>query len=273
MGRDTRRFSRSILSLLLVVAMADARATNALCPEPLQVGYYDFGAHYQPETGQGIDVDVIEELMRRIGCKVQGRMLSRVLIWRMMAAGTLDLTPSALDLPERRPFADFVPYFQSRNEAVLRRGASGTALTATAFAADDHLKFGVVRSFRHGEGWDAWISAMREQGRVTEVPDSRTLLLMLEHGRIDGFPAIPSVMDRLLKERGGAAVPFWVRRPWFAEHPVNTSNIALQHERIKPALREQIVQAVLDMRRDGTLEKIFARHLSSADDVRTMLLP
>lgn len=166
-----------------------------------------------------------------------------------------------------------MPYFQSRNEAVLRRGAGGTTLTAAAFAADDNLRFGVVRSFRHGEGWDAWIAAMREQGRVTEVPDSRTLLLMLEHGRIDGFAALPSVMDRLLKERGGAAVPFWVRRPWFSEHPVSTSNIALQRERIRPALREQIVQAIADMRRDGALEKIFARHLSSAEDVRAMLLP
>lgn len=273
MARGTRRIANSLCALLLTGAAAQAGAANSLCPEPLQVGYYDFGAHYQPETGQGIDVDVVEELMRRIGCKAQGRHLSRVLIWRMMTAGTLDLATAALDLPERRPYADFVPYFQSRNEAVLRRGAGGTALTAAAFATDDNLRFGVVRSFRHGEGWDPWIAAMREQGRVTEVPDSRTLLLMLEHGRIDGFPALPSVLDRLLKERGGAAVPFWVRRPWFADLPYSASNIALQRERIKPPLREQIAQAILEMRRDGTLERIFARHLSNADDVRAMLLP
>lgn len=253
----------------LVAATAAAASDNPLCPEPLQIGYYEFGAHYQPATGAGLDVDVIDELLRRVGCKGQAHHLSRIQTWHRMAEGRLDITPSALETPERRVFADFLPYFQTRNQAVLRRG---TVSTATEFAADASLRFGVVRAFRHGAGWDEWIEALKAQGRVVEASDTRSLLTFLEHGRIDGFPALPSVMAVLLKEPGRAP-PLWSLRPWFAKQPVNISHLALQRERVNPRLREQMAQALEQMRRDGTLERIFARHLDSLDDVRMMLLP
>ena len=145
---------------------------------PYDVAYYEYGVFYfRSDAGKytGIDKLLIEELAKRSGCILNGALDSRARTWTRLERGTLAITVSAIDTPERQKFAEFVPYFKSRNYVVLKQTTATRAPTRAAFDANPKLKLAVVKAFKHGPSVDNWVDWLRARGGLTNTLTAKWL--------------------------------------------------------------------------------------------------
>jgi hypothetical protein len=80
------------------------------CSRPLTLGLHEHGLLYASQTGEGIDKDVADEMMRRSGCHLTLTMLPRARIWQLVESGALDFTLSGITNAQRDRFATFAWY-------------------------------------------------------------------------------------------------------------------------------------------------------------------
>lgn len=250
---------RALLATTLACAAASASAAGAPCG-PLTVAMYEHGALYyrSGEQWAGVDKDIVEELARRTGCELRMTRDSRIRIWTMLKEGTLDMTMSGIPTPEREQFARFTPYLQARNMLLVRSDAARSSATLEQFASQPELKVAVIKGFKHGAAYDAWLDRLRRQGRVYEAPDYSTLVRLFQHGRVQAILQLSSNIDALLRDRALAG-RFRVLDLVPRENVVG----AMVVSRLVPeAAAARLEQALRDMREDGTLKTILARHVS-----------
>lgn len=245
----------ALIALIAVLALAPA----AWACGPHAVGLYDFGRfHYREAEGrsQGIDVDLVEALAKRSGCALTTTVQSRVRIWDQIARGQLALTASGLATPERERWAEFWPYFKSRNYALMRRELAAQYAAPEAFLADKSRHALVVKSYRHGTAMDALIERLRAEGRVHEVGDFDIGLRLLLVGRADMLLAQPLTLAR----RSGPGLDGYTLVDW-APRDVNHGSLVVSRSLVGAADRERLRAALQSLLRDGSIEAIFARHV------------
>ncbi len=237
----------------------------------ISLAYYELGAlYYRGGDGQwtGIDRDVVDELARRTGCRFHTRLESRVRIWRQLAEGTLDMSVSGIATPERDTFARFIPYFSTRNYVLLATSLPASANTAQGFLASPHYTVAVVKSFKHGPQYDAWLDQLRAQGRVYDAADFRAVVRLLKLGRVQAVLALPTSWMPVLKQEGmsdAVRVLDWSPGD-HVEH-----GLILSRSRIAPSTADLLAHAIQGMRADGTLLAIYKRHIG-ADWAASLLL-
>jgi len=258
---------RHTLPLLLAACLA-AGGAQAACG-PFNVAMYEHGALYYREGSNwaGIDKDIVDELMRRTGCQLNMTRDSRIRIWTMLKEGTLDMTMSGISTPERQAFARFTPYLQSRNVLLLRNEAARSAGSLEQFIAAPQLKVAVIKGFRHGTAYDAWLERLRVQGRVHETADYTTLVRLFRIGRVDAILQLHSNLEALRRDQQLRSQ--FVARDWVAHENVAAAMVI---SRLVPdAAASRLEQALRDMRQDGTIKAILMRH-TNPDAAGAMLL-
>jgi len=255
-----------LLASLLCICPA-AKAANC---GPYTLAYYELGAlYYRDADGRfaGIDKDVVEELSRRSGCSFKTVLESRVRIWDQLSKQLLDLSVSGIWTPERDKFAVFLPYFQTRNYALLRQDLSESLATPEAFLAEGQRKVGVVKSFKHGLFYDAWLQRLREQHRVVELADFDTAVRMFKLGRVDALLALPTSLTHLLLQAG---LQHQIKVMDWAPKERLVHSLIVSRQRVSKADRERLGATLQAMQADGSLEQIFKRHVGErlAQDMR-----
>ncbi|XLZ73065.1 transporter substrate-binding domain-containing protein [Massilia sp. SR12] len=254
----TRR-ALAIRATILACLAGMGGAAAAPCG-PLTVAMYEHGALYyrQGEQWVGIDKDIVDELARRTGCELRMTRDSRIRIWTMLKEGTLDMTMSGIPTAERESFARFTPYLQARNMLLLRNDAARSATTLEQIAAQPELKVAVIKGFKHGAAYDAWLERLRKQGRVYEAPDYATLVRLFQHGRVQAILQLSNNIDALQRNTGLAGsfrVLDLVPRENVAAALVISRQVAEAHA-------ARLEQALRAMREDGTIKAILERHVS-----------
>lgn len=251
-----------LLSLTIICTGTVNAQTDTACGT-IHVAYYELGALYYKNTEgsyAGIDKDVIEEVARRSGCHFETRLESRVRIWTQLKENSLDMSVSGIPTPEREQFAEFVPYFATRNYVLLHIDVPVQAYNMDGFLADPNLKVGVVRSFHHGAQTDEWIDKLRAQKRVYEAADFDTLMHLLMIRRIDAIFALPIVWAPLLKNDLVARQVIIL--DWLP-HDTIVHGLIVSKMRISKARLELMRKAISSMADDGSLEQIFTRHIGA----------
>ncbi|WP_310386761.1 substrate-binding periplasmic protein [Roseateles sp.] len=266
-----RPFFCCLLSLsLFQTAAAQPRNTGAECG-PYSLAFYEHGVlYYRDATGAyaGIDLDIVNELARRSGCVFNTVLESRVRIWDQLARNKLDLSVSGIPSPEREKYAEFMLYVQTRNYALLRRELADKLTSPEAFLADPTRLVVVVKSFKHGPVFDAWLDKLRARQRVTEVPDFDSAVRVFKLGRADAMLALPTSWPLIFRREG--LQDEVVVLDWAAQDRIN-AGLVVSRQRVSAADRQRLRGALSAMQKDGTLESIFTRHVGAAT-AKTMLL-
>lgn len=249
-----------LVSCLLMCATA---ATQAAQPECGTIGlaFYELGAlYYQAPNGNwaGIDKDVIDEVAKRTGCKFQSTLESRVRIWTQLSSGKLDMSVSGIPTPEREKFARFIPYFVTRNYVLMAKSLPASAATAEGFLVVPEYKVAVVKSFKHGADYDAWLDKLRAQGRVYDAPDFRSVVRLLKLGRVHAVLALPTSWVPVLEQEGMTGD---VRILDWSPRDALVHGLIVSRERVPDATADRMAKAIHAMRDDGTLLTIFKRHI------------
>ncbi len=242
---------------------------------PFTLAFYELGLLYhQDEAGgfSGIDKDVVQALQARSQCELRTLLESRVRIWDRMAAGSLDLSVSGIPTPERERFADFVPYFQTRNFALMRRELAQRLPTPEAFLADKARRAVVVKAFRHGPGFDSFIAQLREQGRLVEAADFDTVMRLFLARRADLMLALPTSWSPMLHKP--SLMSQLSVLDWAPQDRV-IHGLIMSRARLPEAERQHLRQALESLVADGSIDAIFRRHVGErmAREMRLDLPP
>lgn len=245
-------FCRSLGLLFCALSFA-AYAENPDCSHRLTLGLHDHGLLYSAETDAGIDRDFANELISRSGCQIAVSVMPRDRIWQLIESGALDFSLSGIATAERNRFAGFAWYFSNKYYLLVRRDAGVTSLPA--FARNQNLKLGAIRSFRYSKNANQLLLQLKEQQRVEYASRLEPLYQILTLNRIQGmiiepfdYPQTESAPLRAITtilDTGDPAVP----------HGLIMSNRTLN------ATEQQKWRALVDkMRADGTVLRIFSKY-------------
>ena len=236
----------------------------------LRVAFYEEGAlYYKAADGgwTGIDKDVVEELGRRLGCTIVATTDSRVRVWAALSNGTIDLSTSALSNPEREKIGRFVPYLGGRDYVMLNRDIAGKVRSMDAFLADPQYKIAVIKTYKHGKIYDAWLDRLRAQGRVFEVPDFSSLLRLLKVGRVQAVLTTNTGWIYAVKHEQIGEI--YRIMDWAPKETI-IGCLILSRQRFDEAMAARFQQTMHAMREDGTLKRIYERHVP-ADIAATLV--
>lgn len=242
-------------SLLMTSAAAQACG-------PYAVALYEHGSLYslQPDgQWRGADKDIAEEAGRRAGCTLDFERDSRVRIWTRMFSGTLDMTVSAIPTPERERHVRILPYLGTRNYVLLHQDVSQKVQTLDDFLAAPDYKIGVVKTFRHGPTYDAWLAHLRAAGRVHEVADQTILMRLLKLGRVHAAITLQTTWYPVRHEPDMAHM----RMMNWAPKDLVVGGLAISKKRVPREVAEKFAAALRSMREDGTLEAIYRRYVDA----------
>jgi polar amino acid transport system substrate-binding protein len=253
--------ARLILATALLCGAAQAGATEPECGT-LRVGFYEDGAlYYHGADGHwtGIDKDVVDELARRLGCGIVAVSDSRVRIWAALAGGRLDMSVSTMVTPERERLGRFIPYLAGRNYVMLHSNLAGSVHSMADFLAVPDYKLAVVKSYQYGKAYGDWLGQLRAQGRVFEVADYPAMLRLLKLGRVQAFIVASSSLAPLTREQaaGTMRIMDWTPKDAFV------GGLYLSRQRVDEPLAARFSQAMRAMREDGTLRRIYERHVGA----------
>lgn len=246
--------------ILLSLIASDATHARDNCTS-LSLAFYELGALYYRVEGEqftGVDKDVVEEIERRRTCKFQTRLESRVRIWSQLQEGSLDLTVSGIATPERQQFAYFIPYFSTRNYLILSKDAPSDINNLSDFLNNPKLTVAVVKSFKHGPTYDAWLAILKQKNRVIEAADFDTVFRLLLAKRVHAILALPTSFSRLMMQH--KMDDLQLLRDWAPNDRV-VHGLVVSKSRVSQEQLHALRRIVSAMREDGSLEKIFQRHV------------
>jgi polar amino acid transport system substrate-binding protein len=243
------------LAVLLCCAQGAWAQGRPDCSRPLTLGLHEHGLLYSAETSTGIDKDVTDELIRRSGCRIHVSLMPRARIWQLIESGALDFSLSGISNEKRETFATFAWYFSNKYYLLVRRDTRVARIED--FERNKKLRLGVIRSFRYSETANRLVDALAGEQRLTLSNGLPALFTALVAGQVDAmiiepfdYPTLESGRIRELTqiiEFGDAPVP----------HGLIMSRASL------PAAEQAQWRALIDeMRRDGTMLRIFSKYFS-----------
>ncbi len=260
-----RRVFACLPALLLpVCGVAAGELPN--CPTlPIRFSHYEMGSLYS--QGEGIDQELLDEMIRRSGCRMEIVVMPRARIWAELESGSLDMAASAIQTPERDRFAWFAHYLLGKNYVILREEVPASVRSLDDFLRQPALGFGVVRSYKYSPYFDAYLPRLAQNGQLRETVDMGMTFRMLKAGRFQatfGFPYVYPFYLRQQHLEGRVRIVDWDPGPGIRQGIVMSKKSFSEEEaRLWRALVDEI-------RHDGTLEKILRRHMDPADVPATL---
>ena len=251
-----RRAAVSLVVALALLGHATARAADKPdCDRPFSLALHEHGLLYSAQTGEGIDKDIADELIRRSGCKIAVTVMPRARIWQLIESGALDFSLSGITNEARERFAAFGWYFSNKYYLLVRKDAGVQRLAD--FEHNPALKLGVIRSFRYSPNANKLVDSLEAEHRVSYSTSLDPLYQILLGNQVQAmviepfdYPAIESGKVRELStimEFDDPSVP----------HGLIMSKKALS------AAQQQAWRALIDaMRADGTVQRIFEKYFN-----------
>jgi len=256
-----------VLALAMFSNLAMAAPINC-GSQPIRLAFFKFGLLYFETNGlgQGIGRDVVDELIKRTGCKFKTQLMPRARTWNDLSTGYLDMTHDGIENQERSRISWFIPYNRIKNYAVIRNSVASKMQGSESFLAQKNLQFGTVRSFKHGVEHEKWLDRMKSENRVQESANIDILFNKLKHGRIDAILAPPAVYQKFLKDLN-IENDFSIQ-DWAPNDAGIFGCLVLTKSRFSEAEARKWQALVKEMKSDGTFKRIYATYLSGDDATR-----
>lgn len=198
----------------------------------------------------GYAVEVIDEALRRIGCRAEYSALPAPRAWGALAAGEIDLLFAARRTPDREDEAWFTPAIEhARTSLYVRRDAlPDGGLSTLADVRGTRLRIGIERLYSYGPEYDALLEDPAFLDRLRIVVNRDGALAMFASGRLDAVFADDASI-RL------AGLDDAVRAVSLSRVPVH---LAVSRARVPAARFEAFAAALQAMDGDGTMSRLRA---------------
>lgn len=244
-----------LLALCGCLGLPAAAADKPDCTRPLTLALHEHGLLYSGETGEGIDKDIADELVRRSGCKISISVLPRARIWQLIEAGSLDFSLSGITNEARDRFAAFGWYFSNKYYLLVRRDAGVTSVPQ--FEKNTALKLGVIRSFRYSAGGNRLVDRLDAERRVSYASGLDPLYQVLLDNRVQAMIIEPFDYPTIAH----TTIRAQTQTLEFDDPPV--AHGLIMSKKAMPPAQQDAWRALIDaMRADGTVQRIFEKYFS-----------
>lgn len=254
------RTIRRLLSVMVFVWPLVVKAAEAPempdCSRPLTLALHEHGLLYSGQTGEGIDRDIADELVRRSGCKVSITVMPRARIWQWIESGALDFSLSGITNEAREGFAAFAWYFSNKYYLLVRRDAGVRQIRD--FETSNDLRLGAIRGFRYGPTANRFVDRLAEQTRVSYATTLEPLYEILLDNRVQGliiepfdYPTLESARIREQTQ----IIEF--------DDPAVPHGLIMSRKTIPPRQQEAWRGVIEAMRADGTVQRIFEKYFKA----------
>lgn len=227
--------------------------------EKLDVGsectYFPFNYRDSDGVLKGYDVDVANEIGKRLKAKIEYTCMKFDGLIPALLAGKFDLIAASLSITEERATKiDFsVPYRLSIGQFVAAKAKKLVLFNADGSinkAAFKGIKVGIQRATTY----DSWFQAIVPDATVVRYEGTDAVYLDLKAGRVDAIMSNPMkiYLDFLSKPDGAG---FEVIGPQIAEEKYFGTGAGIGLRKGNDALRKRIDVALTEMKKDGTLDK------------------
>lgn len=232
------------------------------CSRPFSLGLHEHGLLYTAQTGEGIDKDIADEMVRRTRCHLTLTVLPRARIWQLVETGALDFTLSGISNPQREKFAAFSWYVSNKYYLLARRDAD--VHSVSEFRRKRGLRLGLIRSFRYGERANEFVDTLESEARVTYAGTLDPLYTILLADDIQAMIIEPFDFPMI----AGAQLKAQTVILEFADPPV-PHGLVMSRKSLPPAQQQAWHEVIQSMRADGTMRRIFEKYFP-ADLARQM---
>lgn len=240
------------------------KAVLADIDSAITVAYYNSGYLYNENTDSGINKDVIDELSRRMSISFDERVMPRARISSMIEEGSLPMSVSSVITPKRERYSYLIPYFKQKNHALVREGI-GLSTEEELLNRTD-LKVGIIRGYIYGEHYDRLIEQLRDKRMIVEAKDTDSLYKMLKEDWIQVTFNIASSYLYYFETLDIEDVSFL---DWAPEEEPLLRCITLSKRYFISENAERVKRVIDEMKKDGTLFKIFNRYVPE-DEAKRM---
>jgi polar amino acid transport system substrate-binding protein len=244
---------RLLLWAALILPTAVFASDPPDCSRPLSLALHDHGLLYSSQSGEGIDKDFADELIRRSGCKISVSLMPRARIWQLIESGALDFSLSGITNESRDRFAAFAWYFSNKYYLLVRKDSG--VQRVTDFEARSGLTLGVIRSFRYSASANRLVDRLDAQGRISYATKLDPLYQVLLEDRIQAMIIepfdYPALENANIREKTQIVE--------FDDPPVRHGLIMSKAALSVP--QQQAWRNLVDgMRADGTVQRIFEKY-------------
>jgi polar amino acid transport system substrate-binding protein len=248
--------SRFLLLLFLALwSVTSPAADRPNCARPLSLALHEHGLLYSSRTGEGIDKDIADELIRRSGCKISITVMPRARIWQLIESGSLDFSLSGIANEARLQFASFAWYESNKYYLLLRKDAGVTTLSG--FERKPGLMLGVIRGFRYNPVANRFVDALDDAHRVSFATSLEPLYQVLLDNRVQAMIIEP--FDYPAIERSEIRAQTMVVE---FDDPAVPHGLIMSKQSLSTAQQEAWRALVDEMRADGTVRRIFEKYFS-----------
>ena len=246
---------RLLMFLVFVIHGSAGAAGRPNCDRPLSLALHDHGLLYSSQSGEGIDKDVADELIRRSGCKVNVTVLPRARIWQLIESGALDFSLSGITNEARDRFAGFAWYFSNKYYLLVRKDAGVARLPD--FESNPALKLGVIRGFRYSPSANRLVDRLDGEQRVSYSTRLEPLYAVLLDNRVQAMIIEPFDFPALEAAKlGGQTVTL-------AFEDASVPHGLIMSKKSLSLPQQQAWRSLVDdMRADGTVQRIFEKYFT-----------
>jgi len=253
------RAARPLLFACLLTALAVPAAWGADkpdCSRTLSLGLHEHGLLYSSQTGEGIDKDIADELVRRSGCKFSISLMPRARIWQLIESGALDFSLSGITNDARDRFAAFAWYFSNKYYLLVRKDAGVKSLAD--FERNPALKLGVIRGFRYGASANRFVDSLEANQRLSNSASLDPLYAVLLENRVQAMIIepfdYPTIEQATIRE---------VTQVLEFDDPAVPHGLIMSKKALPPEQQRAWRALVDEMRADGTMQRIFEKYFSA----------
>lgn len=251
-------FLRAALTALCLAApqMTVAWADPASCKLRLaatDMPPYQAARPDGPPTG--IDIDLINEIGRRMPCAIEWIAVPRARAMVLVQEGKVDAVPGVARTAEREAFGLFSqPLRQGRNALIVRKGSSADyPLDSLTALAASNFRLGATAGTKYSQEFENLLNSGALVDNLVIVQNGESAMNMLLRGRIDGFlDGYRIAMARA--EQMGRADAVEAHPMHISEHQAYV--IFSSAANIDPAVITRFNAVLLGMQMDGTVERI-----------------
>ena len=199
----------------------------------------------QPPDISGYDIEVLNEVAKRLNLKPTYQDTSFNTIFRDLAQGKFDVVAAASTiLPDRERTVDFSdPYYLTPQSLLVAEGESEVStaedLSGTTVGAQD----GTTGEFYANDETDA--------SEVRGYPEGPDAINALRNGQVDAVIIDFAVGQDAVEKQGGVEI---------AQKIVTNELYGFPTAEDNDALREQINGALAEMKQDGTFERLYQKY-------------
>lgn len=251
------RFGLAALLALCIGAVGAARAQDGVRGEAVRIGLtatsQTFAATDASGGLSGFNVEIVNEICRRINrpCELKEYPFREIL--PLVAAGTLDVgVANLLKTPERaRQVLFTAPYWRSTSSFI---GKSNAKLPHLSALLTDN-KVCVIAATRQ----DAFLRGLpgADEKSIKALPSNRDTLMGLRDG-LCNFALVPTVQALAFLRAGEGAGFGFVGLPLMDQGLGGDVHLVVSPKR--PELLKEVDEALKGLIRDGVHERISRRH-------------